>query len=107
SLYLDTKLVTGLPTEREPWHKTVKRYFRGYVRRNGVEVDERMLARTLFLPSARADVTCYGGGFARPRILVGEKPREIALGELPDEEEFPDRTVNPEELPAGIVAPST
>jgi hypothetical protein len=48
----------------------------------------------------------YGGGFARPRIVVGEATLETALGELPDEEEFPDRTANPEELPLGLVMPS-
>jgi hypothetical protein len=107
SVYLDVKLVSGPPTPRNPWHGTLKRYFRGYLQRGVIGVDERLVERTLFLPSSRADVVCYGGGFARPRIAVGQKPLEAALGELPDEEEFPDRTANPEELPVGLLVPST
>lgn len=106
SVYLDVELVSGAATSRNPWHATIKRYFRGYLRRSSVEIDEALVARTLFLPSAIDHVTSYGGGFARPRILVGERPREAALGELPDEAELPDRTVNPEELPVGILVPS-
>lgn len=106
AVYLDVKLVSGPASTRNPWHATIKRYFRGYVRRNGVQLDTKVFERTLFLPSARGDVISYGGGFAQPRILVGEQPRESALGELPDEEEFPDRTVNMEELPSGFLFPS-
>jgi hypothetical protein len=106
SVYIDARLVSGPPTVRNPWHATIKRYFRGYVRRGVIGVDERLLERTLFLPSSRPDVVCYGGGFARPRVAVGQKPLETALGELPDEEEFPDRSANPEELPFGLLVPS-
>ena len=35
----------------QSWHATIKRYFRGYVRRNGVEIDAALFERTLFLPS--------------------------------------------------------
>jgi hypothetical protein len=106
SVYLDAKLVSGPPTARNPWHATIKRYFRGYVQRGVIGVDEKLLERTLFLPTSRPDVVCYGGGFARPRIAVGQKAFETALGELPDEEEFPDRSANPEELPIGLLVPS-
>jgi hypothetical protein len=103
--FLDVRLVVGPATARNPWHATMKRYFRGYVRRNGVEVDPTLFERTLFLPSLLPSVVSYGGGFARPRILVGEQARDAALGQLPDESELPDRTVNPEELALGLVAP--
>jgi hypothetical protein len=106
SLFLDVHLVIGLSTERNPWHGTLKRYFRGYVRRGAIELDQDLVERTLFLPSLLPNVISYGGGFARPRILVGEAAREAALGGLPEETEFPDRTINPEELPFGIVLPS-
>ncbi len=105
TLYLDAKLAVWPPTERNPWHATLRRYVQGYVRRGVVEVDEALLARTLFLPGTRGDVVSYGGGFARPRIVVGEKPLEAALGELPDDEELEERKVNPEELPFGLVVP--
>src|SRR5581483_6268876 len=103
---LDVQLVIGPATPRNPWHGTIRRYFRGYVRRNGIEVDKRLLERTLFLPSLLPDVVSYGGGFARPRVLVGEQAREAALGGLPEENEFPERTVNPEEWPWGMLAPT-
>ena len=105
ALYLDSKLVVGRANARNPWHATIKRYFRGYVRRNGVELDATLFERTLFLPSALPAVVSYGGGFARPRILVGEQARDAALGQLPDETELPDHTVNAEELPYGFVVP--
>jgi hypothetical protein len=106
SLYLDARLVSGLPTPRNPWHATIKRYFLGYVRRNVVEIDQKLLDETLFLPGVNEEVVCYGGGFAPPRIVVGARPLETALGELPDEEEVPDRTANADELPEGFVLPS-
>jgi hypothetical protein len=102
---LDRALVLGPASERNPWHTTIKRYFMGYVRRTGVELDRDLLERTLFLPAKGAGVTSYGGGFARPRILVGEKLRDLALGELPDEDELPERAVNPDELPYGFLVP--
>src|SRR5207302_5011579 len=73
ALFLDVRLVIGPAIARNPWHATIKRYFRGYVRRNGVELDAALFERTLFLPSLLPAVVSYGGGFARPRILVGEQ----------------------------------
>ena len=105
TLFLDVQLVIGPATERNPWHGTIRRYCRGYLRRNGVDFDGALFARTLFLPSLLPKVVSYGGGFARPRIVVGEPVREAALGGLPDEDEFPDRTVNPDELPWGLLVP--
>ncbi len=104
--YLDVHLVIGAATARNPWHATIKRYFRGYIRRNGVDIDPTLFERTLFLPSALPGVVSYGGGFARPRILVGELVRDAALGQLPDETELPERTVNQEELPFGFIQPA-
>lgn len=105
TLFLDVQLVIGPATERNPWHGTIRRYCRGYLRRNGADFDGALFARTLFLPSLLPKVVSYGGGFARPRIVVGEPVREAALGGLPDEDEFPDRTVNPDELPWGLLVP--
>jgi hypothetical protein len=105
STFLDTRLVEGLANARNPWHRTIRKYFLGYVRRNRIEIDRRLFERTLFLPSHLPHVVSYGGGLGRPRILVGTDSREAALGELPDESEAPERTVNPEELPFGMIAP--
>jgi hypothetical protein len=106
ALFLDSHLVIGPSTTRNPWHATIKRYFRGYIRRNGVPLDPHLFDHTLFLPSLLSTIVRYGGGFARPRILVGERAREAALGGLPDETELPERTVNPDELPYGFLVPT-
>jgi hypothetical protein len=105
SLYLDRKWVDGSATRRNPWHATMRRYFFGYVRRNGVDLDRDLLERVLFLPGSGSEVISYGGGLSPARILVGAVPREIALGELPDEREVPERTMYPEELPYGLLLP--
>ncbi len=80
SAYLDVKLVAGSATERSSWHATIKRYFRGYVRRGAIGLDARLLDRALFLPSTRAGVACYGGaGSSWPRIVASARQRD---GEL-------------------------
>jgi hypothetical protein len=101
---LDDRLVVGVASPRNPWHGTIKRYFMTYLRRNGAAVDAGLLDRTLFLPSRLPYVTSYGGGFAHPRMLVGEETIRLALGELPDEDEN-DRDNNPEQLYAGVLVP--
>jgi hypothetical protein len=103
--FLDAKLVDGSASARNPWHPTIKKYFLGYVRRLGVEIDRRLVDRVLFLPTHLPHVTSYGGGLGRPRILVGVDSRDAALGELPDETEAPEQTINPEELPCGLLVP--
>jgi len=106
TVYLDVKLVEGVAGERNAWHATVRRYFRGYVRRGGVDLAPELVDGLLFLPAgAKNGVTCYGGGFTRPRILIGPDAREAALGPLPDEAEMPERSSNPEELPLGLLLP--
>jgi hypothetical protein len=106
SVYLDAKLVLGPPTSQNAWHPTLVRYFRGYILRGVIAIDEKVLARALFLPGANAGVVSYGGGFAPPRIVVGEGVIIASLGELPDEEEVPDRAVSPEDFAAGVFAPA-
>src|SRR5439155_1634845 len=83
----------GPAADRNPWHPTINRYFRGYVRRSGVDLAPDLLDRLLFLPARQKGVFCYGGGFAIPRIVSGPVERELALGPLPDE--IPERATNP------------
>jgi hypothetical protein len=106
ALYLDARLVAGTPTDRNPWHFTMRRYLRGRLRKNGVELSARMMARTLFLPSEKVEIACYGGGFSRARVLVGYAARTVALGELPDERDAPERNTSSDELPFGLVLPN-
>lgn len=108
SAYLDARLVDGPASERNLWHATARKYFMGYVKRQGVLLDRGFLERALFLPAKPGGpqgVVFYGGGLTRPRILIGAAVRELALGELPDEPEAPERETNPEELPLGFVVP--
>jgi len=110
SRWLDVRLVDGPPDTRNEWHATVRKYFMGYVRRGGLVLQRRFLEKALFLPGLPEtgfEVVSYGGGLlGRPRIVVGAKAREAALGELPDDPEAPERTANMEELPLGFVIPS-
>lgn len=105
AVFLDVHLVTGPASERNPWHGTMRRYLGGYLRRLGLEVDSHLLERTLLLPGDLIGTVSYGGGFARPRVLVGDTARTAAFGELPDEREAPERQVNPEEWPIGVIVP--
>src|SRR5262249_14788126 len=84
---------------------TIRKCLLGYVRRSRADLDRRLLERVLFLPGHQPHVTSYGGGLGSPRVLVGVDSREAALGELPDETEAPEHTINPEELPSGILVP--
>ncbi|MCC6811900.1 MAG: hypothetical protein IT381_31035 [Deltaproteobacteria bacterium] len=104
--FLDLRLVVGPPSTKNAWHAHMRRYFLAAARRSGVSLDPAVLRRALFLPGTKPGVHIYGGGFARPRIVVGEQSRELALGELPDELVAPERTVNPEEMAWGLLSPS-
>ncbi len=104
ALYLDRRRVVGEASARNPWHHSLRRYLRGYLRRTGAEVGTELLGRILFLPSQAEGVGAYGGGLAAPRILVNVKLLELALG-LPEDPESPERKVNLDELPFGVVLP--
>ena len=104
--YLDVQLVAGRAERAIRGTRPSSATFAATCAATASSVDASLFERTLFLPSALPDVVSYGGGFARPRILVGEQVRDAALGQLPDESELPDRTVNAEELPFGFIVPA-
>lgn len=102
--YLDTRLVDGVASARNPWHATLKRYLIERAARRGAEIAPRLLDQALFLVGRQGGVHSYGGGLTAPRIVVGEAIVHAALGELPDASEL-ERTANPEELPLGTALP--
>jgi len=103
--YLDDLLVDGSVARDNPWHRSIKKYLLGYVRRSGLRISERLLDATLFLPGRAEGVVSYGGGLARPRILVGPLLREVALGEPQREAEAHALLYRFDELPNGIISP--
>ncbi len=105
TVYLDRKLVWAAATGDDPWHRALSKYFRGYARRMGLDVDPRVVDRILFLPGKEDGVASWGGGWSRPRIVVGPELREVALGELVEEAEHAAGEHHLEEWPLGLVVP--
>ncbi len=104
SAYLDRRLVDGLATANNPWHHTLRRYLRGYVRRTGADVSPSLLSRILFLSGTGEGVQSYGGVLSAPRIVIDSRLLELALG-LPEDPESPERKVDLDALPLGFVVP--
>ncbi|HUP55975.1 MAG TPA: hypothetical protein VM598_00880, partial [Bdellovibrionota bacterium] len=86
SAHLDDEFVVGLRADRRRWDTETRRYFTGYLRRMGIQVNERLLKRALFLPGKVDTVLSYGGGLALPRIVINEGLLRLALGPLPPED---------------------
>ncbi|MEZ4269963.1 MAG: hypothetical protein R3C68_00520 [Myxococcota bacterium] len=106
ALYLDANLVTGPVDSRNPWHTITSKYFLGYVRRNGLHLDNRLLSRLVILPSKRPGITSYGGGLAPPRILISTALLEAAMGRLDERLIRPDRTADPRSWAQGLLVPT-
>ncbi|HUJ60837.1 MAG TPA: hypothetical protein VLX92_20180 [Kofleriaceae bacterium] len=61
------------------WDAAVRGYLVGYLRRNGLPVDEPLLARIELHPGAGDELAVYGGGLARSRIVIPRRWLELAL----------------------------
>jgi hypothetical protein len=103
--YVDLMRVQGLANTENRWHVAIRRYVRGYIRRSGADLGLELLSSILFLPGKDEGVISYGGGLTAPRIVIGEKLLELALGPLPEEPESADPSVNPQELAQGMLLP--
>ncbi len=102
-LYVDDRLVQGDASRDNPWHLEIQRYFVGYVRRMGWNIDPRLLAKTVFLPGTCDGVVSYGGASTPSRIVVSERLLELTMGSV--EEATPARpAVDWPQWTAGIVA---
>ncbi|MFC1611831.1 hypothetical protein ACFL6C_12785, partial [Myxococcota bacterium] len=105
SHHLDQRLVEGEASTRNPWHPAVRKYFRGYVRRLGLDIDRSLLDRVLFLPGRVDGVVAYGG-FSRPRIVIDLATLELALGPVQQEDvESQAPPIAPGAWPLGLVVP--
>jgi hypothetical protein len=93
--FLDRKLVNGKASAENRWHPIVRKYFMGYVKRAGLQLDRSLLDRTLFLPGTREGIVAYGGGLASFRVLVHESLLETALHPAAGEPLFDDEDDRP------------
>ena len=80
SFYLDRKLVEGDATKKNPWHRDIRKYVFGYIKRLGWEISEEEIDQILFLPGNQPGVHCYGGGLTHPRIVIDRRLLHFAIG---------------------------
>jgi hypothetical protein len=106
TIVLDRDMVAGVASVKNPWHATIKRYLVAYSQRLGLSLDATALGRTLFLPGNEETTVVYGGGFTRPRIVIGTSLLELALGPLPAEAERQERHVDLDALAMGLIVPA-
>jgi hypothetical protein len=75
--------VGGQPTDpaadAAAWQDAVRGYFVGYLRRNGLPIDDDVLDRLRVLPATGDEVCVYGGGATHPRIAIPRPMLELAL----------------------------
>lgn len=61
------------------WQAAVRGYLIGYVRRNGLSIDDDLLDRLIVLPATGDEVCVYGGGATPTRLAIPRKMLELAL----------------------------
>jgi len=75
---LDAALVD--PTaDAAGWQRAVRGYFTGYLRRNGLPLDDPLSDRIAIVPATGDEVCVYGGGATHPRIAIPRRMLEHAL----------------------------
>ena len=75
---LDAALVDAT-ADAAAWHGAVRGYFTGYLRRNGLPIDDDLLDRLIVLPAAGDEVRVYGGGATHTRLAIPRRMLELAL----------------------------
>jgi hypothetical protein len=78
AIALDAALIDGT-ADGAAWDAAVRGYLIGYLRRNGLPVDDTLLASVRLLPGVRDDVFVYGGGLTDSRIVIPRPLLELAL----------------------------
>lgn len=101
AIYIDRKLVVGKAAAENPWHPVIKKYFLGYVRRAGLQLDRAVIDKTLFLPGRNQAIAVYGGGLQGARIVINESLLELALHPLHDEQLFDEESDPKQRLDLG------
>jgi hypothetical protein len=91
TLIIDDLLIASPTSQENPWHSEVHRYFMGYVKRTGWNIDRRLVAQTLFLPTRHQGLLSYGGGLIQNRVAINQEILLQAMGAI--------ETAAPEERP--------
>ena len=84
SMSIDVKLCGEKLDLKSVWNLKTRNYFIGYLKRNGVTLNKRLINNTVFLAGDNQGVLCYGGGFYSPRITVNRELIKFALGDIDD-----------------------
>jgi len=84
SMSLDVKLCGEKLDLKSVWNVKTRDYFIGYLKRNGVTLNQRLVENTMFLAGDNHGAVCYGGGFYRPRITIDRDLIKFALGDIDD-----------------------
>jgi hypothetical protein len=75
---LDRQL-TDPTADAAAWQDAVRGYTVGYLRRNGLPIDDDVLDRLRVLPAVGDEICVYGGGATHPRIAIPRPVLELAL----------------------------
>ena len=84
SMSIDVKLCGQRLDLKSVWNVKTRDYFIGYLKRNGVTLNKRLVKNTMFLAGDNHGAVCYGGGFYRPRITIDRDLIKFALGDIDD-----------------------
>lgn len=84
SMSIDINLSDGVLDIESIWNLKTRYYFIGYLKRNGVTLNKRLINETVFLAADNEGAMCYGGGFNRPRITIDRGLMKFALGDIDD-----------------------
>lgn len=84
SMSIDINLSDGDLDIESIWNLKTRDYFIGYLKRNGVTLNKRLIDKTVFLAADNEGAMCYGGGFNRSRITIDRGLMKFALGDIDD-----------------------
>ena len=84
SMSIDISLSDGKLDIDSVWNLKTRNYFIGYLKRNGVTLNKRLIDKTVFLAGENEGAMCYGGGFNRPRVTIDRGLMKFALGDIDD-----------------------
>ena len=84
SMSIDVNLSDGDLDIDSIWNLKTRSYFIGYLKRNGVTLNKRLIDKTVFLAADNEGAMCYGGGFNRPRVTIDRGLMKFALGDIDD-----------------------
>ena len=84
SMSIDVKLCGESLDLNSVWNLKTRDYFIGYLKRNGVTLNNRLVKNTVFLAGDNKGAVCYGGGFYRSRITIDKELMKFAFGDIDD-----------------------